>query len=206
MKHVIGLGVLILWTFCSAETGRAGVIKFYSDAQRTSCTANGVDVGEHFDIFVYLEGPLGAPYMGASFDVWTIDTNEDRGTYSVVSIEWNPNTYHWGQVGDHPINQRGMTLVFPCQDPPVFLVRVTCEALTPLTCKTFTTRGSVAANSSGNTRPVAVLCDLQRVEGSPVQQPLYVVNPSAAPDCTSCEQPVAVNNGTWGSIKALYVK
>jgi len=206
MKNAIGLGGLVLWMLCSAYPVRGAVIKFYVDGQRSSCTTSGIDVGERFDIFVFLEGPVGASYMGASFDVWTIDTNYDRGSYSVVSIEWNPNTYHWGQVGDHPANQRGVTLVFPCQEPPVFLMRVTCESLTPLTCKTFTTRGSVDANGSGNIGPVAVLCDLERVVGSTVPQPLYVVNPSGAPDCTPCEQPVAVNNRTWGSIKALYFK
>lgn len=206
MKHAIGLGGLILWLLCSAQPVRAAVIKFYVDMQRSSCTVSGVGVGEPFDIFVYLDGPGGFSYMGASFDVWTVDTNYDRGSYSVVDIEWNPNTYHYGQIGDHPVNQRGVTLVFPCQEPPVFLMRVTCVALTPLACKTFTTRGSVVTNGSGNTGPVAVTCDLERIVGSTVPLPLYVVNPSSAPDCTPCEQPLAVTNGTWGSVKALYVK
>jgi hypothetical protein len=206
MKHSIGLGGLILWILCSAHTVRAAVIKFYVDMQRTSCTANGVGAGETFDIFVYLEGPQGRSYMGASFDVWTIDTGYDRGIYQVVSVEWNPSSYHWGQVGDHGINERGVTLVFPCQEPPLFLMRVTCEAVTPLTCKTFTTRGSVDMNGSGNTGAVAVLCDLERIVGSPEPGPLYIVNPSGAPDCTTCEQPVAATNSTWGSVKALYVR
>ena len=93
--------------------------------------------------------------------------------------------------------------MFPCQDPPIFLMRVTCVALTPLTCKTFTTRGSASSDFSNN-RPMAISCYLERIEGEAAPQPLYIVNPSNAPDCILCEQPVGAKNGTWGSVKALY--